>query len=191
MLCQHRDRISLIVTTTTTTRTARRLRQVARCFCLCDRSVEPRWSTCRCMVNPAPRGGEDSDACAHGERRNGPVRSRPPTASTRWRQVKRSTSQRAQKTDRAREAANRALRRQKSKAAGNAVFFELFEEEPGGGPAATSRRGATAGAGPEAHLGAHCRLRLLCSHGVDPQCSCAEDGGTAARHPPFLRHAHA
>ena len=36
---------------------------------------------------------------------------------------------RAQKTDRAGEAANKALRRQKSKAAGEAVFFELFDEE--------------------------------------------------------------
>ena len=35
---------------------------------------------------------------------------------------------RAQKTDRAGEAANRALRRQKSNAAGDAVFFELFDE---------------------------------------------------------------
>ena len=36
---------------------------------------------------------------------------------------------RAQKTDRAGEAANKALRRQKSKAAGEAVFFELFDED--------------------------------------------------------------
>ena len=36
---------------------------------------------------------------------------------------------RAQKTDRAGEAANKALRRQKSKAAGDAVFFELFDED--------------------------------------------------------------
>ena len=38
---------------------------------------------------------------------------------------------RAQRTDRAGEAANKAPRRQRSKAAGEAVFFELFEEEPG------------------------------------------------------------
>ena len=50
--------------------------------------------------------------------------------------------------------------------------------------------GAT-GAGPEAHHGAHCRLSLLCSHGADPRRSCAADSGTAARHPPFHRHAHA
>ena len=67
---------------------------------------------------------------------------------------------RAQKTDRAGEVANRALRRQKSKAAGDAVFFELFEEEPGGGPAATSRRGAAAGGGEAAHCGAHHRRPL-------------------------------
>ena len=36
---------------------------------------------------------------------------------------------RAQKTDRAGEAANKALRRQKSKAAGEAVFFEVFDED--------------------------------------------------------------
>ena len=39
---------------------------------------------------------------------------------------------RTQKTDRAREAANKALRRQKSKAAGEAVFFELFDEDTAG-----------------------------------------------------------
>ena len=37
-----------------------------------------------------------------------------------------------QKTDRAGEAANRAPRRQKSKAAGGAEFFELFEEDTAG-----------------------------------------------------------
>ena len=36
---------------------------------------------------------------------------------------------RAQKTDRAGEAAHKAPRRQKSKAAGGAVFFELFDED--------------------------------------------------------------
>ena len=39
---------------------------------------------------------------------------------------------RAQKTDRAGEAANRAPRRQKSKAAGDAVFCELFDEDTAG-----------------------------------------------------------
>ena len=39
---------------------------------------------------------------------------------------------RAQKTDRAGEAANKALRRQKSKTAGEAVFFELFDEDTAG-----------------------------------------------------------
>ena len=39
---------------------------------------------------------------------------------------------RAQKTDRAGEAANRALRRQKSNAVGDAVFFELFDEDTAG-----------------------------------------------------------
>ena len=39
---------------------------------------------------------------------------------------------RAQNTDRAGEAANRALRGQKSKAAGDAVFFELFDEDTAG-----------------------------------------------------------
>ena len=39
---------------------------------------------------------------------------------------------RAQKTDRVGEAANKALRRQKSKAAGEAVFFELFDEDTAG-----------------------------------------------------------
>ena len=39
---------------------------------------------------------------------------------------------RAQKTDRAGEAAHRAPRRQKSKAAGEAVIFELFDEDTAG-----------------------------------------------------------
>ena len=39
---------------------------------------------------------------------------------------------RAKKTDRAGEAANKAPRRQKSKAAGDAVFFELFDEDTAG-----------------------------------------------------------
>ena len=39
---------------------------------------------------------------------------------------------RAQTTDRAGEAANKAPRRQKSKAAGEAVFFELFDEDTAG-----------------------------------------------------------
>ena len=39
---------------------------------------------------------------------------------------------RAQKTDRAGEAANRALRRQRSKAAGDAVFFEFSDEDTAG-----------------------------------------------------------
>ena len=40
--------------------------------------------------------------------------------------------QRAQKTDRAREAAHRAPRRQRTRAAGEAVFFELFDEDTAG-----------------------------------------------------------
>ena len=38
----------------------------------------------------------------------------------------------AQTTDRAGEAANKAPRRQKSRAAGEAVFFELFDEDTAG-----------------------------------------------------------
>ena len=39
---------------------------------------------------------------------------------------------RAQTTDRAGEAANKAPRRQKSKVAGETVFFELFDEDTAG-----------------------------------------------------------
>ena len=39
---------------------------------------------------------------------------------------------RAQRTDRAGEAANKALRRQRSKAVADAVFFELFDEDTAG-----------------------------------------------------------
>ena len=63
---------------------------------------------------------------------------------------------RAQKTDRAWEAANKALRRQMSKAAGDAVFFELFDEDTAGCAAWGSRRTSAAGTGPAAHLGAYC-----------------------------------
>ena len=59
---------------------------------------------------------------------------------------------RAHKTDRAGEAANRALRRQKSRAAGDAVLFELFDEDTAGGEAPSSRRTWTAGAGPSGTL---------------------------------------
>ena len=48
------------------------------------------------------------------------------------------------------------------------------------------RAAAATGAGPEAHRGAHRRPCACCPHGADPRCSCAADGGTAARHPPFL-----
>ena len=41
-------------------------------------------------------------------------------------------SPRAQKTDRAGEAAHKASRRQRSKAAREAVFFELFDEDTAG-----------------------------------------------------------
>ena len=75
---------------------------------------------------------------------------------------------RAQKTDRAGEAAHRAPRRQK-----------LFDED-------------TAGVRPGVHAehhGAHCRFRLLCAHGADLRRSCAADSGTAARRAPVLRQA--
>ena len=99
-------------------------------FLLCDRSVEPRWSTCRRMAKTAPHGGVDSDACAHGGDMSSRASQRPcpqppTTASTRWRLVQSTT-------DRAGEAANKAPRRQKSKAARETVFFELFDEDTAG-----------------------------------------------------------
>ena len=100
---------------------------------------------------------------------------------------------RAQKTDRAGEAANQALRRQKSKAAGEAVFFELFDEEDTSG----LRPGVLAELRSQEQVQRHTMEHIVefvcCAPMVqiDPRCSCAADGGTAARHPPFLRHAHA
>ena len=84
---------------------------------------------------------------------------------------------RAQRTDRAGEAANKALQRQKSKAAGDAVFFELFGEDTAGvrpevfAPAAKT--------GSAAHHGANRRLRLLLAYGADSPHSCAAAGRTA------------
>ena len=66
-------------------------------FLLCYRSVEPRWSTCRCMANTVPHGGVDSDACAHGGDMSSRASQRPcpqppTTATTRWRLVKSTTA---------------------------------------------------------------------------------------------------
>ena len=97
---------------------------------------------------------------------------------------------RAQTTDRAGEAANKSPRRQKPRAAGEAVFFELFDEDTAGFAARGSRRAPAAGTSPAAHHGAHRRLRLQCALGADSRCSCAADGGTTARRAPVLRQAH-
>ena len=57
------------------------------------------------------------------------------------------------------------------------VLFSLYDEEPGGRrPASLAEPPGATGAGPEAHHGAYCRLRLLCSQGADPRRSCAADG---------------
>ena len=87
---------------------------------------------------------------------------------------------RAQKTDRAGEAANRAVRRQKSKAAVDAVFFELFDED-------------TAGVRPEvlAEPRPPGRVQRHSTEHIVDFVSCAAVGGTAARRAPVLRHAHA
>ena len=101
-------------------------------FLLCFRSAEPKWSTCCCMANTAPLGGE-------GRQRR---------LRSWWRHVQQSVAMalsaaahhsydkvaagRAQTTDRAGEAAHRAPRRQMSRAAGEAVIFELFDEDTAG-----------------------------------------------------------
>ena len=97
---------------------------------------------------------------------------------------------RAQKTDRAGEAANKALRRQKSKAAGDAVFFELFHEDTVGVRPGVHRRASAAGTGPAAHHG----TQLSTLSAVRPWCRfstllCAADGGKAARRAPVLGQA--
>ena len=84
---------------------------------------------------------------------------------------------RAQRTDRAGEAANRAPRRQKSKAAGDGVFFELFDEDTAG-----VWSGVLAEPRPLERVQRH--------DGANPRCTCAADGGTAARRALVLRHAH-
>ena len=114
--------------------------------------LEPRWSTCRCMATTAPHGGEGSDACAHGGDMSSrasqwPCPQPPTTALIRWRLVQSTTAYRHRR--RAGEAANQALRRQKSKAAGDAVFFELFDEDTAG--VRPEVLAEPAGTGPAAH----------------------------------------
>ena len=94
---------------------------------------------------------------------------------------------RAQTTDKAREAANKALRRQKSKAAGDAVFFELFDEDTAGGaprfsPSLGRRNGSSGTSWSTSRTSCvslpWCRFLMhLCR-------------GTAARRGPVFRHAH-
>ena len=91
---------------------------------------------------------------------------------------------RAQKTDRAWEAANKALRRQRSKAAGDAVFFELSDEDTSG--VRPGVLASAAGTGPAARRGAHHRPRLMFAHGADTRCICAADGGQCDGYLPML-----
>ena len=87
------------------------------------------------MVTTAPRGGEDSDACAHG----GDMSSRASMALSAavhhsFDKVAAGETHyglRAQKTDRA-EVAHNDPRRQMQRAARGPELFQLFEEEPSG-----------------------------------------------------------
>ena len=97
--------------------------------------VEPRWSTCRCMANTAPHGGKGSDACWWRHEEQSVAMALSAAANHNFDKVAAGETYDdpwAQKTDRAGEAANRALQRQKSKAAGEAVIFELFDEDTAG-----------------------------------------------------------
>ena len=89
---------------------------------------------------------------------------------------------RAQRTDRAGEAANRPLRRQKSKAAGDAVFFELFDEDTAG-----VRPGVLAEPRPQERVQRH-----TMEHTVDFVCFApmVQILDAPARRAPVLRHAH-
>ena len=121
----------------TTTTQGNRLRRCARFFCVTV-LLSPSGRHVACMANTAPPGGEGSDACAHG----GDMSSR----ASQWPSLSAATHHsydkvaagakydglRAQTTDRAGEAAHRAPRRQRTRAAGEAVFFELFEEDTTG-----------------------------------------------------------
>ena len=82
------------------------------------------------MAITAPHGGEGSDACAHG-------RDMALSAAAHHSYDKVAAGAmydglRAQKTDRAGEAAHPAPRRQRTRAAGEAVIFELFDEDTAG-----------------------------------------------------------
>ena len=126
--------------------------------------------------------GVDRYACAHGGDMSSraslcPCPQPPTTATTRWRLVKSTTAH----GHRRRTGPGRLRTK---------LYGDRSPKQPGGGAAWGSRRALAAGAGPEAHHGAHCRLRALCSHSASSRCNCAADGGTAARRAPVLRHAH-
>ena len=85
------------------------------------------------MANTAKRGGEGSDACAHGGHEQQSVAMALSAAAHHsYDKVAAGAKYdglRAQKTDRAGEAAHRAPWRRRTRAAGEAVIFELFDED--------------------------------------------------------------
>ena len=169
----------------TETKTTTRLRRCARFFCVSvllspSRQHVAAWRTATLALMVATGAAE---------RRNGPVPSRPP----QLRQVAAGAKYdglRAQTTDRAGEAAHRAPRRQKFRAAGEAVIFELFDEDTAG-----VRPGVLADTRPQERVQRHTMEHIVdfvcCApmYGADSRRSCAADGGTAARRAPVLRQA--
>ena len=63
-------------------------------------------------------------------------------------------------------------------------FFQLYEEEPGGGAARGSRGASAAGVGAASHRGAACRPR---SHGVESRRTCAAVGAPTGGRAQALR----
>ena len=89
------------------------------------------------MAKTAPHGGVDSDACAHGGDMSSraslwPCPQPPTTAMKRWRLVKSTTAYGHRRRTGPGRLRTEAPRRQRSNAAGDAVFFELFDEDTAG-----------------------------------------------------------
>ena len=117
------------------------------------------------MATTAPHGGEGSDSCAHGgDNEQQSVVALSAAAHHSFDKVaagEKYDGPRAQKTDRAEEAAHKAPRRQRSNAAGDAVLFELFDEDTAG-----MRPGDLAEPRPQERLQRH-----TMEHIVDYVCS--------------------
>ena len=89
------------------------------------------------MANTAPPGGEDSDACAHGGDMSSrasqwPCPQPPTTVSTRWRLVQSTTAYGHRRRTGPGRLRTELYGDRGPRAAGEAVIFELFDEDTAG-----------------------------------------------------------